>query len=139
MHFVVIIFTWRFLILKDRIKELRLSLNMTQSDFAEAINLKRNTITMVETEQRNLSDRTILDICRVFSVNEKWLRTGEGDMLLPIEEDLDYLVAKYADTLPSGMKAAIVTLLKMPPEKRKAFDDFLEEFDKLRGMKKDQD
>ncbi len=27
-----------------------------------------------------VSDRTIADICRVFGINETWLRTGEGEM-----------------------------------------------------------
>lgn len=62
-----------------QIKELRKKLSMTQSEFAEAINLSRNYIAMMEIDQREPSDRTIQDICEKFNVNEIWLRTGEGE------------------------------------------------------------
>lgn len=62
-----------------QIKELRKKLSMTQSEFAEAINLSRNYIAMMEIDQREPSDRTIQDICEKFNVNEVWLRTGEGE------------------------------------------------------------
>lgn len=62
-----------------QIKELRKKLSMTQSEFAEAINLSRNYIAMMEIDQREPSDRTIQDICEKFNVNEVWLRTGDGE------------------------------------------------------------
>lgn len=38
---------------------------------------------MLESGKNNPSEQTILSICREFSVNEHWLRTGEGEMFLP--------------------------------------------------------
>lgn len=67
--------------MKERIKYLRKNiLGLTQEKFAESIGLKRNTIAMYEIGDKMPSERTIKDICRVFSVNETWLRTGEGEM-----------------------------------------------------------
>lgn len=60
----------------SRIKSLRQSENLTQSQFAEKIGLSRNYVAMIEIGQRDPSDRTISDICRIFSVNEDWLRYG---------------------------------------------------------------
>lgn len=64
----------------SRIKEVRKALGMTQQSFADKLNLKRNTIATFESERIPPSDRTICDICTRFTVNETWLRTGEGEM-----------------------------------------------------------
>jgi len=67
-------------VIGDRIKEVRKISGLTQQRFAERLNLKRNTIGNYEINLLEPSDRTIADICRVFNVNETWLRTGEGEM-----------------------------------------------------------
>jgi len=69
--------------LNDRIKQVRKALNLTQTDFANRLNLTRNFIFLVEKGERQPSDRTISDICREFNVNEDWLRTGEGEPFIP--------------------------------------------------------
>lgn len=66
-------------ILNDRIAEVRKENNLTQEKFANRIGLTRNFVWMIEKGERIPSDRTIADICREFDVNEKWLRTGEGE------------------------------------------------------------
>ena len=69
--------------MRERIVELRKALKLNQAQFAESINLSRNFINLFENGNRDLSDRTIQDICRVHSVNETWLLTGEGSMFSP--------------------------------------------------------
>ena len=64
----------------ERIKYLRKTLNLTQSDFANKIGLKQASVGLYENNNRNILDRTIRDICREFGVNEKWLRYGIGDI-----------------------------------------------------------
>ena len=66
--------------MNTRIKTLRNELALSQEDFANSINLSRNFVWMIEKGEREPSDRTISDICRIFHVNELWLRTGEGEM-----------------------------------------------------------
>lgn len=66
--------------LYDRIKEVRKSEKLTQQKFADRLGLKQNTIATYEMGKTEPSDRTISDICREFSISEKWLRTGEGEM-----------------------------------------------------------
>lgn len=61
----------------ERIKEVRKNEKLTQQEFADRLNLKRNTVGSYEVNVVEPSDRTIKDICREFKVNEKWLRTGE--------------------------------------------------------------
>ena len=79
--------------MNTRIKELRKTLHLTQSEFGEKSGLKGNTITNYENNLRVPSDAVILSICREFNVNEEWLRTGEGEMF--IELDIDDEIAAY--------------------------------------------
>lgn len=69
--------------MNNRIKELRKQLNLTQEEFSSKVNLSRNFIAQIESGSKSPSERTVLDICREFSVNEDWLRTGQGDMFKP--------------------------------------------------------
>lgn len=66
----------------ERIKALRKALGLTQSDFAERIGSVQNTITGYETGRRVPSNQVISLICREFNVDERWLRTGDGDMFI---------------------------------------------------------
>ena len=64
----------------DRIKSIRNSNNMSQSDFAKRLSVSRSAICKMESGENSPSEQTINLICREFSINETWLRTGEGEM-----------------------------------------------------------
>lgn len=64
----------------QRIKQVRKESGLTQAKFADRLNLKKSTVGNYEVGLLIPSDRTIADICRVFDINETWLRTGEGEM-----------------------------------------------------------
>ena len=66
--------------LQDRIKLLRKELNLTQEKFGERLGMKKNSISQIENGVNSLTEQLLVSICREFSVNEKWLRTGEGEM-----------------------------------------------------------
>ena len=66
--------------MNERIKELRKSLGITQQEFADKLGLKRNTIATYEIGKAVPSDRVVSDLCNKYNVNEKWLRSGEGEM-----------------------------------------------------------
>ena len=66
--------------MKDRIKSIRNSNNMSQSDFAKRLSVSRSAICKMESGENSPSEQTINLICREFSINETWLRTGEGEM-----------------------------------------------------------
>lgn len=73
--------------MNTRITDVRKSVGLTQGEFAEKLGLTRNFISLIENGNRIPSDRTITDICREFGISEKWLRTGEGDMRIPMSRD----------------------------------------------------
>ena len=87
--------------MKDRIKQVRKSQNLTQTVFGDIIGVKGNTITNYETGLRNPTDAVIKSICREFGVSEEWLITGNGDMFVPGIKDKQ-ISAMLADVMKSG-------------------------------------
>lgn len=87
--------------MKDRFKELRKELNVTQQEFADKLKISRNFVAQIEMGSKVPSDRTIDDVCREFNVNEEWLRTGNGDMFVPGIKDKQ-ISAILADVMKSG-------------------------------------
>lgn len=66
--------------LNERLKKLRKTLDLTQQEFADRLNVPRNTIGGYEVGKSNPSDAAVNNICITFNINEHWLRTGEGEM-----------------------------------------------------------
>ena len=105
--------------MNKRILQVRKQIPMNQDEFAEALGLTKNFISLIETGQREPSDRTVRDICRIFNVNEQWLRKGEGEMLIPKtrEEDISKLTVKLLEDEPDSFRNRLVSVLaKMSEE-----------------------
>ena len=61
--------------MNNRVKEIRLTLKLTQKQFAEKIGLKQTSYSDIENNKAPLTERTIIAICYKFNVNDEWLRT----------------------------------------------------------------
>lgn len=106
-----------------RIKEVREAKGLSQADFAELLNLKRNSISLIEVGKRNPSDRTILDICNKFNVSEEWLRTGEGEMFIETPSStMDQLKKEF--NLESFDYNLVYQYLKLDADQRRTVRDF---------------
>ena len=117
----------------ERIRQLRRGLDLTQKEFGEKINLKSNSIALIE-GGRNTSDQTIFAICREFSVNEQWLRTGEGDMFLPKSrnEELLAFVEQLAGSDSNDIRLKIATIMaRLSSEDWEAVNRIANEFLRL--------
>lgn len=64
----------------DRVRQLRKELGLNQSDFGKKIGMKQTSVSTMEAQGATVSDQAIKAICNTFSVNETWLRTGQGEM-----------------------------------------------------------
>ena len=64
----------------ERIKQVRLALNLTQGKFAERIAISTSHLAGMELGDKKINNRTIRFICMEFGVDEHWLKTGEGSM-----------------------------------------------------------
>lgn len=112
--------------MKNRIKKLRKSLNMTQQEFAERIGVKRNTIGQYEIGRNKPIDTVINLICKEFNVNEKWLRYGEDEMFHPEPTDvLDKLAEKYR--LSNSDYIMIEKFVNLKPEVRQNIYNYFRE------------
>lgn len=101
--------------MNERIKELRVTLGLTQETFAKRLGIKRNTIGNYETGNRVPSDQSIFSICREFNVNEEWLRNGTGEMFntLSQDEEVAYIVGRALPQAPDFMKDTFIALGKL--------------------------
>ena len=83
---------------RERLKKLRQDLNLKQKDFAEKISTTQGHISDIENGRKNLSERTIKLICledwNGKTVNETWLRTGQGKMFkeTPLRDEVGHYV-----------------------------------------------
>ena len=75
--------------MKERMKKLRKTLDLTQQEFANRIGIKRNSYANYETGRNTPIDAIIVSICREFNVNEEWLRNGTGEMFLQSNRNAD--------------------------------------------------
>lgn len=113
--------------MKERIKRIRQTEGMTQAGFAQKLNLSQNFVWMVENGKREPSDRTIADICRVFGVDEVWLRTGVGEM--SHRESREEAVAAVLGSAISGNSTArdrlIRALARLPDDAFPLIEKFI--------------
>ena len=113
--------------MNERIKNLRKTLGLNQTEFGKRFGAKQTTIAGYENGARTPTDIVINSICAAFNVNEEWLRTGEGEMFIEIpEEDL---YSKAAASLLKEDDALGMEGLKLywslSPELRRAAEDHI--------------
>lgn len=81
----------------ERVRMLRKELSLTQSDFGKKVGVGKTAISKIEKSENSLTDRMFNSICREFNVNEDWLRSGEGDMFLPFEDEVAEMVSQLLE------------------------------------------
>ena len=62
-----------------RIKEIRKDYKLTQKSFGQQIGINDSAVSMVEKNERSISESVIKNIITRFCVNEAWLRDGVGE------------------------------------------------------------
>ena len=101
----------------ERLKYIRKTLNLTQKNFAKEIGMSQSGYGQIEIGDRPISDRLIKSICMAFNVNENWLRTGEGEMFIKVEDSIfKQLSEKY--NLNEKDLSFIKHYLNMNPQNR---------------------
>ena len=103
-----------------RIIKIREYNGLNQEKFAEKIGLSRNFINQVENGKKNISDRTISDICRLFNVNEEWLRTGNGKPYLSQDHKLSSYIPNIAFGDDDFIKDLIMVYMELDDTSKNA-------------------
>ena len=66
--------------ISQRIVKVRKELGLTQQKFAEGLKVSKAHAGAMELNTRKIPERIIKMICFTYKVNEKWLKTGKGEM-----------------------------------------------------------
>lgn len=104
----------------ERILKIRKLNGLTQQEFADRISVERSTIAGYESGKSYPRDSVISLICSSFGVNETWLRTGEGEMLVPMDrrEEITRALTQMMREQPNPFKEKLIlALLRIPPDK----------------------
>lgn len=106
----------------ERLKYLREQLNLTTRAFGASINMSGGAITNMEKGARNVTERTVRDICREYNVNPDWLVNGAEPMFedvasqLDIDEDVKQLARQYS-LLSAGDRELVKKIINSLAEK----------------------
>lgn len=97
----------------ERIRDARKSSKKTQKEFAQALDMSENYIWQIEKGQRDPSERTLNDICRIFGINPDWLHTGEGDMFPARDalDELNYLSGRFLANSPTEFQQRFARMM----------------------------
>lgn len=87
-------------LLGERIKIIRKNGKLSQEVFAERLSVTRNIIAKYENGLVEPSEIFIKHLCREFSVCERWLKSGEGD-IYAVTTDEDVFSEKLGEILMS--------------------------------------
>ena len=101
-----------------RLKLLRANLELSQAEIAKKLSISQSTYAHFETGNTPLKDRHIKLICSTFNVNERWLRTGEGEMFITLNNDdeFDMLVGSLYAENDEFKKKVIKAMLSLEDE-----------------------
>lgn len=122
------------IIIGKRIKELRTcpQIKLTMEKFGERLGVKKNTVSQWESATNILPDQMFKAICREFSVNEKWLRCGTGDMFVIPEDEDAALVSELLENPDNIFYRSVLNLIKtykqVSPASQKVLDEFAEKY-----------
>lgn len=116
--------------MKDRFKELRETLSLTQQKFADRLDISRNFVAQIEMGTKIPSERTIKDICREFKVNYDWLVNGTGDMFQDDDSDAQAIVDSVMTGDNDFAKKTLVKFARLSEERWRQLQEILEELEK---------
>lgn len=112
----------------ERVKEIRKTLGLTLEKFGERLGVGKTAVSKIEHEQCALTDQMVKSICREFSISEEWLRTGSGNMRIPIEDEAAAAVSdlvEKSNPLYDVIKGIMVAYQKLDGPSREVIDQFI--------------
>ena len=100
--------------MNERIKAIRKAKGLTQQEFADQLGIKRGAVANYELGRNNPIDAVVSLICRVFNVNERYLRYGEEPMfVIPAAGEFEALARRYPQ-MTEESRIFIEKLISLP-------------------------
>ncbi len=130
----------------NRVKELRLTLGLTQEEFGEKIGLKKSGISNIENGTRNLSIRNIKLISKTFNVAETWLISGISDETINNWQDVATnsklqdkvnAIEKIKDTFGSDFVTIIESFDELNNKGKQKAIDYVDDISSIPKYKKE--
>lgn len=98
--------------INDRLRELRKYLKMNQEDFGKLLGISKSGVCDIENERRNVTEQHII-MLKMHDVNENWLRTGDGNMLIDRSknEEISNFVQKLLEKESDSFQKRFISML----------------------------
>ena len=112
-----------------RFRQARELLGLKQNECAERLGLEWYTLRDIESGKKKITPEMAINIEDLFSINFRWLLTGEGSMFLEGKKEDDDLDQLAREIIGEDLYAARVMMSRIPKEK--LTDDKVDEIVKL--------
>lgn len=112
-----------------RVSTLRKTLKLTQTEFAKALSIGQQALSMIENGQRDLSEKNIKLICFSYKVSYDWLVNGTGDMFQDDDSDAQAIVDSVMTGDNDFAKKTLVKFARLSEERWKQLQEILEELE----------
>lgn len=125
-----------------RVKILRQTLGMSQTDFGAKIGVTRGVINNLDRGLTDLQDPLLSLICSVFNARREWLETGEGEMFEPQDAEAPFYDAMGIitnDEPDSFRKRFVIALAELDDAGLDAMEQFIRNLIRDTGTKKEGD
>lgn len=114
--------------MNKRIRELREILGMSRAAFGEMLGVSGDVINNMERGRIEIKDDRIKLICKVFDINEEWLRSGTPPMKKSdIIDEYTEIAARIGEKDPKA-KQAIMDYWKLTDADKELFWNFVDKF-----------
>lgn len=126
--------------IQPRIKTLRQTLGMSQTDFGRKIGVTRSVLSNLDLGITTLQDPLLSLVCSVFNVRREWLETGSGEMFEQPDTEAPFYNAVGSisnDEPDSFRKRFVVALSELDDAELDAMERFIRSL--LGETKKDGD
>ena len=100
----------------ERIKGLRDTLELSQTEFGARLGVSRDVVNNLERDRVNITEDRLLLIAKTYGVCFDWLKTGSGPMYPPETDDFLVKVTRVMEGESVNKRRAIEMILDMPDE-----------------------
>lgn len=113
--------------MNERLKAIRENLKMSRAEFGEKLGISGDVVNNLERGRVEIKEDRIKLICSIFAINEKWLRTGEGEMYEDSDIDFAEICLKIG-IKDEKAKQAIIDYWNLSENDKNLFWNFYERF-----------
>lgn len=106
--------------MKDRIKKVRKTNNLTMEQFGSRIGITKSSVSLLESGKNYPSEQTLKLICKEFNVDMDWLRDGKGEMIKEVPNKFSFYLGQIEGGDDEFIKDLIEVYMELDPDSKKA-------------------